>query len=61
VTVALMESIEFKIRIIEALWLKLHRIGPSTREYDAILKRIQHLSAEYQSLTNLQDNVMSCR
>jgi hypothetical protein len=51
-----MESIAFKIRIIEALWLKLHRTDPNTLEYEAILKRIRHLSAEYESLTNMKEN-----
>jgi hypothetical protein len=51
-----MESVAFKIRIIEVLWLKLHRTNPNTREYEAILKRIRHLSAEYESLTNMKEN-----
>jgi hypothetical protein len=55
-----MESIAFKIRIIEALWLKLHRTNPNTREYEAILNRIRHLSAEYEALTNVKENPSSC-
>jgi hypothetical protein len=55
-----MESIAFKIRIIEALWLKLHRTNPNTREYEAILNRIRHLSAEYEALTNVKENPLSC-
>lgn len=55
-----MESIVFKIRVIEMLWIKLHRTNPNTREYEAILKRIRHLSAEYESLTDVKDHPISC-
>jgi hypothetical protein len=46
-----MENAAFKLQIIEALWSKLRRTRPHTVEYDIILKRIAHLSAEFESLT----------
>jgi hypothetical protein len=51
-----MDTIAFKLQIIEALWIKLRKTKPNTSEYEVILTRIGLLSAEFTSLTNVNNS-----
>jgi hypothetical protein len=45
-----------KLEAIQKLWAELGRVKLRSPEYDALLKRINVLSAEYQSLVNASND-----
>ena len=45
-----MERVFDRLQRIQQLWKELERTKPNTSEYEALMKKIRVLSAEYQAL-----------